>query len=252
MPVARSPDASRPRGRYVELLCIPALMLFHRLGYDLVGTLASSGSRDHAPLLETAWDRDLPYVAAFILPYLLAWVYPLAIALYVCVTGRHHRQLFRSIYVTFFVLTLVECVAWLLFPARISIRVTPEVLSESGWLGDLTGYAYDHATPWNVMPSGHIAFAFLTWRLSRHFAHAAHRWFFFGMFVLITASALFIKNHFLLDVVGGLLIGHLAYAYVFRPAFRYRVLSGFSTVGLLAFFGLATAAMAAVHAWITG
>jgi len=249
-PLRRPAQVPSRRG-YAEILCIPALMLFHRLAYDLVGTLHEGGTRDLGPWLETPLDRAIPFVALFSIPYLFAWVYPLLVPAYVALTRRYHKQLFRSIYLTFFTMTVAEALLWWLLPARISIRVPVSSLAQHGWLGDLTGYAYGHATPWNVMPSGHIAFAYLTWLLSRHFARRADHWFFLAMCVLICASTLLIRNHFVLDVFGGLLVGHLAYLCVFRPAFRSRLLSGFSTLGVVSLFLLLATAMALVHTWVT-
>jgi len=234
-------------GHYAEILCIPALLIFHRLCYDLIGILLSRGSIDYGPMLLTGLDARIPYVPMFVLPYLFTWGYAGFIIGYALFFRTYDHRLFRYIYLCFLLLTCVECLLWLPFPARISIRVSPEVLAQNGWLGELTAYVYRHATPWNVFPSAHIAFAYASWLFSAQFAKPGHRWLFLALFVLICLSVLFIKNHFLLDIPGGMILAQLIYSAVFRKAYQYRLLHGISGTVMLAICCSAAALAAIFH-----
>jgi membrane-associated phospholipid phosphatase len=228
-------------GPYAETLCIPAVLIFHRLCYNLVGTLLSRGSTDFGPLLLTGLDMQIPYVPMFVLPYLFTWGYPGFILGYALFSRIYDHQLFRYFYLSALILTCTECLLWLLFPARISIRVEPEVLALHGWLGELTAYVYRRATPWNVIPSAHIASSYICWLFSAHFATPRHRWGFLVLFFLICLSVLFIKNHFLLDILGGMILGQLIYYAVFLPTYRYRLLHRISGTVMIAICCLAAA-----------
>lgn len=214
------------------MLCLPALMLFHRLCYDLVGDILSRGTTDFGPLLLTPLDERIPYVPVFVLPYLLTWAYGLVILGYALYFRTYDRRQFRYLYLSFLLMTCLECLIWLTFPARISIRVAPEVLA-AGWLNGLTAYVYREATPWNVFPSAHIAFAYATWLFSAHFARPGHRWPFLVLFLLTCLSVVLIKNHYLLDILGGVLLVQLVFAAFFLPMHRRRLLHGVSGTAIL-------------------
>lgn len=211
---------------YLEIVCVPLLMVFHRLCYDLTGILLSGGAVDHGPLLRTRLDEWIPFVPVFVLPYILTWGYGGFIVLYALLSRTYDHRLFRYFYLAFLLMTGVECLLWLAFPAQISIRAEAAELARSGLLGELTAYVYQRATPWNVIPSAHIAFAWLAWLFSAHFAKTGHRWLFLALFSLVVLSVLFIKNHYLADVAGGVLLGQLIYWLVFRPACRRGLLDG--------------------------
>jgi membrane-associated phospholipid phosphatase len=234
-------------GHYAEILCIPAVVIFHRLCYDMVGTLLSRGPTDYSSILVSDLDARIPYIPVFVLPYLFTWGYAGFIIVYTFLFRIFDHLLFRYFYLSFLLLTCMECLLWLLFPARISIRVEPEVLALHGWLGELTAYVYHRATPWNVFPSAHIAFAYASWLFSAHFAKQTHRWLFLVLFLLISLSVLFIKNHFLLDILGGMILARLIYSAVFLPTYRRRLLHGISGAVMPAVCILAAALAAIFH-----
>jgi hypothetical protein len=233
-------------GHYAEILCIPALLIFHRLCYNLVGVLLSRGSTDYGPLLVTGLDTQIPYVPVFVLPYLFTWGYAAFIAGYALFFRTYDHLLFRYFYLCFLLMTCVECLLWLTVPARISIRVDLEVLALHGWLGELTAYVYRHATPWNVIPSAHIAFAYAVWLFSAHFAKRGHRWLFLNLFIVVCLSVLFIKNHFLWDILGGMILAQLIYSTVFRQTYRRRLLHEVSGTNILTICCSAAVVMAAI------
>lgn len=231
---------------YWELLCIPLLLIYHRLCYNLTGAWLDLGSTNYAPLLLTGLDTQIPYVSVFVLPYLFVWGYAGVIAFYALYFRTYDHLLFRYFYFSFLLMTGIECLIWLSFPAKISIRIGPEAIALSGWLGDLTAFVYNKATPWNVFPSAHVAFGYAGWVFSKHFARQEHRWLFLTIFVLITLSVLFIKNHFLWDIVGGMLVVQLIYHAVFMPAYHRRLLHGVSAGVIIVVACIAAAIMTAI------
>lgn len=235
-----------PKQRYIkiwqhpslEAISIPPLILVHRLSYNLSGELLAGKETNFGKNLLCAWDLAIPYIPLFILPYLFAWVYPLFILIYCVVTKTYNHQTFRYFYLSILALTVLELLLWQLFPASIIIRVPSEVLADHGILGSMTAYVYDRATPWNVFPSAHIATAYLFWLLSKHFAPGKQHRLFLIIFLLITLSVVFVKNHYLADIAGGILVAHLVYRVVFLPVFSRELLHNISTFTVIGFNGL--------------
>jgi len=226
------------RHPYWEALCIPLLLLTHRLYYELIGELLSQNSIDFGQFLISPWDRDIPFVPFFVLPYLFTWAYGAIIFLYAIITDTYYKYVFRCFYLSILLETAAECLIWYNFPASIQIRVAPEILNRCGWLGSLTAYVYDRATPWNVIPSAHIAFSYTVWLFSKHFAKKNHRLLFLFLFILIALSVVFIKNHYLVDIAGGMALGQIIYQCVFLPALKSKILNRFPTSAVLGFYFL--------------
>ena len=119
---------------HFEILCIPALLIIHRLCYDLVGIVLADGNVNYADYLVTPLDLHIPYVPIFILPYVLTWAYAVFIAVYAILLKTYDHQTFRYFYLSFLALTALQCLLWYSFPASIMIRVPQDVLAENGWL----------------------------------------------------------------------------------------------------------------------
>jgi membrane-associated phospholipid phosphatase len=214
------------------------LLFTHRLCYELIGSILSQDSTDYGRFLITSWDLAIPYIPVFVLPYLFTWVYACFIILYTIMTGTYRKNMFRYFYLSILIETGVECLIWYNFPASILIRANAEAINSNGWLGGLTAYVYERATPWNVIPSAHIAFSYTVWLFSKHFAPKPQRSLFLLLFIFIVLSVVFIKNHYLIDIAGGMVLGHLVYLLVFLPASKHKILDGLSTPVVLSFYCL--------------
>ena len=236
---------------YWEMLCIPPLILTHRMCYNFTGELLARQETDYYNILISNWDLTLPYIPFFILPYLFAWIYALFILAYTFFTGTYNNIIFRYFYFSFFILTGLESLIWYFFPASITIRVTPDILANSGWLGSLTTYVYERATVWNVFPSAHISSAYIIMLFSKHFAPPKQRWLFVVLFLLITLSAVFIKNHYLIDLAGGVMIGHFVYHFIFLLAYKRDLLGKISTRTVLGINYLIFAVTAVLYLQLT-
>ncbi len=232
--VARKTDRAERLRFCLEALSIPAVMIIHRLLYNVSGYVLDNGTRDYGALLETPLDRLVPYVPVFILPYLMTWVLGLMVFAYVLAFRTYDRRVFRALYLAVLAGTLAEFTIWQIFPASISLRVPPEILAQHGWLGGLTQYAYDNATPWNVFPSAHISHAAIAWIFAGHFSRPEHRRAFFAVFVAICLCVVLVRNHYLVDIASGILVTILTYQLVFLPILRSERVQGITSAGWLA------------------
>lgn len=227
------PGATIKRSFVMETLCIPMLMIIHRLLYNLSGFLLDQQERDYGAFLISPLDPAIPYLPIFVLPYFGTWLLGLAVLAYVFTFNTGNIAVFRSIYASVVFTTFLEFVFWLCFPASISLRVDMNELMEGGifdlWLATI----YASATPWNVFPSAHVAFAFMAWLYSSHLARREHRIWFQLVCVLICLSVVFVRNHYLVDIPAGLAVTYLGYRLVFQPSLNSNFFANFSTAAVL-------------------
>jgi len=216
-------------GSHWELACLFPVILSHNLWYDLTGKLLEQGKTDYKDVLFTPLDGMIPYIPVFILPYLLTWVSGIVIIAYSLVAKTYDKTTFRYFYFSIFVMVVFENLLWNAFPASISIRVASDVLAENGFLGELTAYVYQNATIWNVFPSAHIAFVYLFYLFSKYFALPGQRWLFVVFFIIVLLSVVFVKNHYVVDIVGGMVMAQVIYSWVFLPSRKHKLFDRLST-----------------------
>lgn len=161
-------------------------------------------------------DGLIPFCEVFVLPYCL-W-YPLLVAVGLWLLLRDSaafRRYMRFLALTFFLSILF----WLLVPNGQDLRpaVMPRDNFFTRWVAGL--YAIDTNT--NVFPSVHVlgsmGAAWAVWTTPSLRSRKELRIFVLLLAALICVSTLFIKQHSVLDVIGGLALGLLVGLPIFRP-----------------------------------
>ena len=145
-----------------------------------------------------AWERFIPFVPLFIVPYMSIDLLFVA-APFVCWSREELRTFARR--VVFVILVAGAC--FLLFPLKLGIA-RPQT---TGWLGALFGFLHGFDQPYNLFPSLHIALrTILAETYARHsrgwLRAASNIW-----FSLIGFSTLLTYQHHFVDVVGGFVLG---------------------------------------------
>lgn len=167
-------------------------------------------------------DAHIPFCEWFVIPYCLWYPFLVITGLYLL---RRDRAAFRR-YMLFLGTTfLLSAAIWLLVPNGQDLR--PAVFPRENPLTALTAGLYRIDTNTNVFPSVHVlgsVGAALAVRDCR--ALKRKKLLRTGAVLLAAAiciSTVFIKQHSVLDVVGGLLLGGLAARSVYRasPALRF-------------------------------
>ena len=150
-------------------------------------------------------DRLIPFVPFFILFYLSWWVLvwlPIFLSF-------NNLKLLKRVTFLFVSLNVVSNLIFLLFPTTI---IRPEIMGRS-IVEQLTGLFYTLDAPYNLFPSLHIsslvASYCMVYYLKRSWAQVLLPW-----FLVVLISPLFIKQHSVIDVMGGLVLGWLAF-YIF-------------------------------------
>lgn len=174
------------------------------LGYLAVNQWVGDGPFHR---LDLPLDRSIPFVPAFVFGYVLVYFTPALCAL--LITDR--AEIYRTF--TAFGLSALICFSiFLIFPVELPRTLPlPDTLS-----GRVLGLVQAMDRPVNCFPSHHIATSltafFAAWRQNRFWGAL------FGASALIvTISTLFVKQHYLLDVPGGIGVAFLTYALCFPP-----------------------------------
>lgn len=158
----------------------------------------------------TFLDGGIPLVPFFIVFYMLGFLF----AFLPCFVLRERVELFWASVVTFGIL----CVSFL------SFRTLPVVMYKTAPEGtdvfsQMTAATQLSDTCYNNFPSLHVSLSWLAfWILARR--RGALIWFALPVPLLITASTLLVKQHLVIDVLGGWVLGLVAFA-LFRWCCRH-------------------------------
>jgi len=155
--------------------------------------------------LDTAIDRAIPFFAPSVFVYAMLWVFALAPLAYVR-SNTYFRPLFASMAATL----VCSYAIFLVFPTKMILQ--PSLEGTPGFAAWLVRGIYADDGPYNCFPSVHVALSHLSaWSLlvmDRVVGRVA-----WVIAALITLSTLFLKQHYLADVVAGAAIGFAAHRF---------------------------------------
>ncbi|HVC41064.1 MAG TPA: phosphatase PAP2 family protein [Candidatus Saccharimonadales bacterium] len=183
--------AERGLGPVVSLLLIPAILATNLI-YDLL---------NHGPnriFLETPLDRALPVVPIFAIPYISLIPY-IGVSLLLFLFFR--VRVYRSAALTMIIVWFISYAFYFFLQSYIA---RPHINGSDPFSGMIrTIYASDQ--PYNDFPSLHTSLSMIIaihwWRFDRRIGIAAAIW-----TALIVASTVLVKQHYLADVAGGLVL----------------------------------------------
>jgi membrane-associated phospholipid phosphatase len=193
--------AERGWGLIVSLLLIPAILATNLI-YD---------SLNHGPnriFLETPLDRALPVVPIFAIPY-VSLIPCIGVSLVAFLFFR--VRIYRSAALTMIIVWLISYAVYFFLQSYIA---RPQITGIDPFSAIIrTIYASDQ--PYNDFPSLHTSLSTVIaihwWRLDRRIGITAAIW-----TVLIVASTVLVKQHYLADVAGGLVLAAVTSAIVMR------------------------------------
>lgn len=177
------------------------LMLGSAVFVHLVGYLALNaylGTRGISYDVSIPWDDQVPFVKYFAPFYSMVYFVP--IAAFFIVWSRY--DLIVGEYKAFIGAALISFLVFWIYPVEFRLRATPRppydffenIVRFFYWMDD---------PPYNCMPSLHVALAMISaravWLYRRSWGIG-----FFILASLISLSTVFIRQHYILDVVGGL------------------------------------------------
>ena len=152
------------------------------------------------------WERAIPFVPFFILPYMSIDLFYVA-APFLCRTERELSILAKRIGTAI----VVAGICFLLFPLRFAF---PRPHAD-GWLGAIFDWFRGMDAPYNLLPSLHAALMLILADVYLRHTRGTVRLAIIAWFVLIALSPLLTYQHHLIDIVGGFVLAALCFL-IFR------------------------------------
>jgi len=188
------PQTGRRVGWLITLLTIPWL-------YVPINRLAHGGIVFKTPL-----DNLIPLWPVWALPYqlsMIVWV--------ICLTWAVTKMdyaLLQALGIGALMAMLTSYVIYLLFPTY----VERPVLTGNGWDIDLVRTIYNNDRAYNAFPSSHTYLTVLIALFWQRW-HPGLWWLWSGFVVIVLLSTLFVRQHYLPDLVGGAALAWLGYRF---------------------------------------
>ncbi|MDO4268839.1 MAG: phosphatase PAP2 family protein [Eubacteriales bacterium] len=165
-------------------------------------------------VMHAALDDKIPFNEYFIIPYLFWFVYVAGAVLYFFFTNK--TDYYRLCGFLFVGMT-ISMIIFMIFPNGTDLRVS--VNPDKNVFCRLVDIIHAADTPTNVFPSIHVYnslgvhFAVMNSRSLRD--RRGVRWFSLAAMVLICMSTVFLKQHSVLDVLGGVVLAYVMYPVVY-------------------------------------
>ena len=143
------------------------------------------------------WERRIPFVPFFILPYMSIDLF-FVVAPFLCRTDRELSLLTKRVTAAI----VFAGICFLLFPLRFSF---PRPHSD-GWLGVVFDWFQGLDAPHNLLPSLHAAFTIILCDIYFRHTRGLVRIAIAAWFVLIALSPVLTYQHHLIDIAGGFVL----------------------------------------------
>ena len=154
----------------------------------------------HAP--EIALDRALPLVPAWAIVYGVLYMFLILLPFFVI---RDETQLRRTLY-AYLAVWITAYVCFVVYP---TVAPRPPKVAGDGFVIWGLRFLYDADPPYNCFPSLHVAHSFVSaiacWRVYRRLGIIATI-----CAILVGLSVIFTKQHYVLDVVAGVILAAIA------------------------------------------
>jgi membrane-associated phospholipid phosphatase len=161
--------------------------------------------------LYTHIDQHIPFIQAFIIPYMLWMPFLYLTLVYFCMKDRN--MYYRTL-LAYNLGVLVSYGFYMLFQTTVS---RPEISSE-GLFSLLTDFLYNADQPFNCFPSIHCMSSYLLFRalFTSSIKNKRNLTFIGSLAFIIILSTLFVKQHVILDAVGGVILAEVMTRLVYR------------------------------------
>jgi membrane-associated phospholipid phosphatase len=180
----------------MALVSIPVIL---QLMYLPTSRFMTGGIIPRIPL-----DNYIPIWSVWVVPYMLVW--PIWIAAYTWAALKMQGRLFRVAVVSATFTIGVGMTIFMLYPTYV---IRP-ALAGTDFFTNALRYVYSHDGSYDAAPSGHV---YMTTLLALFYSlwYPRQKWLWYGILVIVCLSTLFTGQHYILDVVTGLILGIIGY-----------------------------------------
>jgi membrane-associated phospholipid phosphatase len=155
-------------------------------------------------VLAMPWDRLFPLRPIWVIPYLLSMVW--WTVCFFWAAWKMDDDLYEALVVSVLTVMLASYMVYIVFPTYV---IRPPVQGDD-WLTRMISLLYANDRANNAFPSGHtyntmlITLFWWRWR-------PRQRWLWLTITVIVLLSTLYTRQHYLLDLFGGILFAWLGY-----------------------------------------
>ncbi|MCF0148398.1 MAG: phosphatase PAP2 family protein [Clostridium sp.] len=167
------------------------------INYVVAGALAKSGKD-----LSLTLDKEIPYVSAFIFPY----VYWYAFVFFglIFILSKDRKRYFKALMIIY----ISMCICYL-FYYLYPVEISRPIIDNNTLPNRLVNLIYEADRPFNCFPSIHVLNTYIIIRFTKIKDNKS--WFIYTNIIgiLIILSTLFIKQHFIVDGVAAIIIAEI-------------------------------------------
>lgn len=187
-----------------KLLNLLLLLIFPFLGFGYTYFNTTTSSSTELRLLP---DDLMPFIPAFIIPYILWYAFIFFYLIYFCFKDS---RIYLQTLVTIVIGEIICFVCYIFFQTTVT---RPEITG-NGFLLTLVQWIYNNDEPYNCFPSIHVltTYAIMLASIQINRKHIIHTIIIQTMGILIILSTLFTKQHVIMDVIASILIVSILYS----------------------------------------
>ena len=152
--------------------------------------------------VELPIDSYIPFIPAFILPYVLCYAHWVINIIMSAHTGRERFNKFST------ALMLSQIICGILFLVVPTTIVRPDVSMYKGVVGVLLKFIYGMDAPVNLFPSMHCLLSWFSWIAVRNCDNVPRWYQIFSLIfaIIVCISTVTVKQHFFVDIIGGVVL----------------------------------------------
>lgn len=192
---------------------IPMVLLVALVPVYLVIAGRARAGVVHAPAL--GLDRLLPLAPTWALIYGALYAFLIVLPVFVI----QQPELIRRTVWAYLTVWIVAYVCFLVYP---TVAPRPDTVTGRGFAVWGLRFLYEADPPYNCFPSLHVAHSFVS-ALACYRVHRTLGFFAISCASLVGISTLFTKQHYVADVIAGIVLALIAYAMFLRGASRANV-----------------------------
>ncbi len=223
--MTRDPSANNPDGIRITWstvgqaltrpypVTIPMVLLVSLVPLYLVIAGRARAGAAHAPAL--VLDRLLPLAPTWALVYGALYAFLIVLPVFVV----QQQELIRRTVWAYLTVWTVAYTSFLLYP---TVAPRPDTVMGEGFAVWGLRFLYDADPPYNCFPSLHVAHSFVS-ALACYRVHRTLGFVAVSCASLVAISTLFTKQHYVADLIGGILLALAAYAVFLRGYSRANV-----------------------------
>ena len=164
----------------------------------------------YPPLIMRSWlDEKIPVIPIFVIPYLSFHILAAFVVPFLSLKfGNYKAFLVNGFAIIVGQISLD--VAYFFFQTKVP---RPQVSDDSFFSWILVHVVYGNDQPLNGFPSNHVTWSVVSilalWRLRKRIARTA--WALIAWFILIIPATVFLAQHFIIDIYGGIFVAFSVY-----------------------------------------